>query len=177
MDINWEAISAVAGLLGAIGVIITLIYLSAQIRQNNNQLSGAATVAVYEYQRGLVDMLTSDTELYKIALRGNEDFNTLTEWEKQRFTLWCLYETGMWEMCHKLYKQGALDETLYFGKVKYWLQLHSSPGRRDWWTIHTAMLSDEFYKDVSAQLKDIPIRKLRETNPIFNSSVHDVKPE
>jgi hypothetical protein len=36
---NWEAISAIARLLGAIGVIITLIYLSVQIKQNNNQLS------------------------------------------------------------------------------------------------------------------------------------------
>jgi len=173
MVINWEAVGAVAGLLGAIGVIITLIYLAVQIKQNNNQLSGAATVAVYEYQRMLVEMLTTNTELYKIALRGNEDLDALTAWEKQQFTLWCLYETGMWEMCHKLYKQGALDKALYYGKVKYWLQLHSSPGRRDWWNIHTAMLSDEFYKEISVELEAIPVKKLRETNPIFDSSVHD----
>lgn len=170
---NWEAISAIAGLLGAVGVIVTLIYLSTQIQQNNNQLSGAATVAVYEYQRSLVEMLTNDTDLYKIALRGNEDLDVLTGWEKQRFVLWCLYETGMWEMCHKLYKQGALDKTIYFGKVKYWLQLHSSPSRRDWWNMYTAMISDAFFKDVSEQLKDTPVRKLRKTNPVFNSSMHD----
>jgi len=170
---NWDAVSAIAGLLGAIGVIITLIYLSAQIKQNNNQLSGAATTAVYEYQRKLVELLTEDTELYKIALRGNEDLNSLSEWEKQRFTLWCLYETGMWEMCHQQYKQGALDESIYLGKVKYWLQLHSSPGRREWWNTHTAMMSSEFYQDISAQLELIPVQKLRETNPVFNSSIHD----
>jgi len=172
---NWDAVSAIAGLLGAIGVIITLIYLSAQIKQNNNQLSGAATTAVYEYQRKLVELLTEDTELYKIALRGNEDLNSLNEWEKQRFTLWCLYETGMWEMCHQQYKQGVLDESIYLGKVKYWMQLHSSPGRREWWNMHSAMHSNEFYKDISAQLESIPVRKLRETNPVFNSSIHDQK--
>lgn len=32
MIINWEAVGAIAGLLGAIGVIVTLIYLSAQIK-------------------------------------------------------------------------------------------------------------------------------------------------
>lgn len=175
MTLNWEALSAIAGLLGAIGVIITLIYLSVQIKQNNNQQRGAATVAVYEYQRTLTEMLTSNTELYKIALRGNEDLDSLSEWEKQQFALWCLHETGMWEMCYKLYKQGALDEAIYFGKVKYWLQLHSSPGRRDWWNMHTAMLSGTFYKDISSQLESIPVKKLRETNPIFNSSVHDNK--
>lgn len=173
MTVNWEALSAIAGLLGALGVIITLIYLSAQIKQNNNQLRGAATVAVYEYQQTLIEMLLSNKKLYKIALRGNEDIHSLSEWEKQQFTLWCLNETGMWEMCYKLYKQGALDEALYHGKTKYWLQLHSSPGRREWWNIHTAMISGDFYEDISSQLEAIPVRKLRETNPIFNSSMHD----
>jgi hypothetical protein len=173
MDMNWEALTAIAGLLGAIGVIVTLIYLSAQIKQNNNQLRGAATTAVFEYQRTLTEMLTTNTELYKIALRGNEDFNPLNAWEKQQFTLWCLHETSMWEMCHKLHQQGALDEALYLGKKAYWLQLHSSPGRREWWKNHTAMLSDEFYKEISEELEAIPVRKLRESNPIFDSSVHD----
>jgi len=43
---NWDAVSAISGLLGALGVIITLIYLSAQIKQNNNQLRGAATTVM-----------------------------------------------------------------------------------------------------------------------------------
>lgn len=43
---NWEAIGAVANVLAAIGVIATLIYLSIQIRQNNKQLCGAATIAL-----------------------------------------------------------------------------------------------------------------------------------
>jgi hypothetical protein len=173
MDINWEAVSAIAGLLGALGVIVTLIYLAAQIKQNNKQLRGEATTAVFEYLRMLVEMLTNNTELYKIALRGNEDLSVLNEWEKQQFALWCLYETGMWEMCHKLHQQGALDEALYLGKKAYWLQLHSSPGRREWWNTMTAMLSQEFYKEISKELEEIPVRKLRETNPVFNSSNHD----
>ena len=105
----------------------------------------------------LVEMLTTNTVLYKITLRGNENLNSLNAWKKQQFTLWCLYETGMWEMCHKLYKQGALDEALYLGKKAYWLQLHSSPGRSEWWKNHTAMLSSEFYDEINAELEAIPL--------------------
>ena len=39
---NWDAIGAGAELIGATGVIITLIYLAMQIRQNTNQLKGEA---------------------------------------------------------------------------------------------------------------------------------------
>src|SRR5215471_1225620 len=110
MSVNWEALGAIANLLAAFGVIATLIYLAIQIRQNSNQLRGSATIAVYEYQRALTDTLTEDQELYKIALRGNEDLDSLDSWERQGFTILCIQETGMWEMCHGLWKQGALDE-------------------------------------------------------------------
>jgi len=172
MPVNWEALGAIAELLGAIGVIATLVYLSAQIRHNNEQLRGAATTAVYEYQRTLTEMLSEDQELYKIALRGNEDLSSLDSWEQQRFTIWCIHETGMWEMCHRLLKQGALDEELYLGKEAYWLQLHSSPGRREWWHTHSVMLNEGFYGDVSRQLESIPVRRLGDSIPIFDSSGH-----
>ena len=48
---NWEAIGAIAELLGAFGVIASLIYLATQIRQNSRQLMGASLIAVHEYQR------------------------------------------------------------------------------------------------------------------------------
>ena len=130
---NWDAIGAMAEILGAIGVIVTLAYLAVQIRQNSNQLRGTAITAVFEYQRSLTELLSADPELYKIALRGNEDLGSLDAFEQQRFAIWALQETGMWELCHSLLRQGALDEDFYRGKERYWLQLHSSPGRREWW--------------------------------------------
>ena len=42
MPLNWEAIAAVGEILGAIAVLITLWYLSVQIRQSN-KLAEAAT--------------------------------------------------------------------------------------------------------------------------------------
>jgi hypothetical protein len=44
MSVNWEALGAIANLLAALGVIATLIYLAIQIRQNNIQLRGSATI-------------------------------------------------------------------------------------------------------------------------------------
>jgi hypothetical protein len=75
--VNWEAVGAIANLAAALGVIATLIYLAIQIRQNSNQLRGAATIAVYDYQRSITDTLTEDQELDKIALRGNENLDSL----------------------------------------------------------------------------------------------------
>ena len=54
---NWEALGAIAELLGAIGVIATLLYLSRQIENNSKQLEGAATIAVHTYERSLIEGL------------------------------------------------------------------------------------------------------------------------
>jgi len=38
---NWDALSAIGELLGATGVVVTLIYLSVQIRQNTRAIRGS----------------------------------------------------------------------------------------------------------------------------------------
>lgn len=38
---NWDALSAIGELLGAAGVIVTLIYLSMQVRQNTRAIRGS----------------------------------------------------------------------------------------------------------------------------------------
>jgi hypothetical protein len=43
---NWEAIGAIGEVLGAIGVICTLLYLTVQIRQNTRALQGATLDAL-----------------------------------------------------------------------------------------------------------------------------------
>jgi hypothetical protein len=75
-------------------------------------------------------------------------------------------------MCHRLLKQGALDEALYRGKEAYWLALHSSPGRRKWWQQYAVMMNKEFVDDVSAQLNRMPVLKLGQVHALFISSVH-----
>jgi hypothetical protein len=37
------------------------------------------------------------------------------------------------------------------------------------------MVSEVFYREISEQLEAIPVRKLRETNPIFDSTDHSAR--
>jgi hypothetical protein len=48
---NWDAIGAIAELLGALGVLGSLLYLAVQIRQNTKALRGIAIDAVTSHQR------------------------------------------------------------------------------------------------------------------------------
>jgi hypothetical protein len=61
---NWEAIGAIGEVVGAAGVIASLIYLAAQIRQNTRSVEAAAYQSVAE---GLADAA------FRLVGRGSSD--------------------------------------------------------------------------------------------------------
>jgi hypothetical protein len=65
--VNWEALGAVAELLGAIAVFATLAYLSVQIRQSNVVMREQAQYHMLQNQVGYFDRLAESPELVRIV--------------------------------------------------------------------------------------------------------------
>ena len=82
---NWEAIGAVGEILGALGVIITLVYLATQIRQNNRSLLQSNSAQVTERLASLNSRLSTDKEFTELFLRGRADLSKLDAVELERF--------------------------------------------------------------------------------------------
>ena len=70
---NWEAIGAVGEILGAIGVIATLGYLAAQIRQNTRSSRDAASRASFDTVTRINLMLVENPEVADLAVRARFD--------------------------------------------------------------------------------------------------------
>ena len=88
---NWDAIGALAELLGALGVIVSLAYLAVQIRQNTAQIGEqsrelrlAAIDAIAQSFSRFRDPLIRDPELAALWLRGIADYDGLDEVEQVR---------------------------------------------------------------------------------------------
>ncbi len=83
---NWDAIGAVAELVGATAVFVSLIYFAAQIRNSkrSDQIIAAsqAASAVDEW----LGQIVRDAELHELYRRGLGDYASLTRQEKSRFT-------------------------------------------------------------------------------------------
>jgi len=84
--LNWEAIGAIGEIVGAAGVVVTLIYLANQIRQNTIQLEqntltakaaaqNASNEALRENRKAIFEFL----EMSEIYLRGNQRPQDLDE--------------------------------------------------------------------------------------------------
>ena len=84
---NWEAISAICEVVGSIAVVLTLIYLAVQIRQNTHSdqstaLEGTVNTAIANRQA-----IYESAEMTNIINRGMRDHEDLDEDELFRFRL------------------------------------------------------------------------------------------
>ncbi len=82
---NWDAIGAVAELLAAIGVIVSLIYLAGQIRRNTRvqKRTNLGDIAVELYTTARCT--TTGSELASLVLRGHADLASLDPVERYRY--------------------------------------------------------------------------------------------
>jgi len=83
---NWNAISAGGELIGALGVLLSLLYLAAQIRQNTRALHHSSLdQAIQDFSRWRGRLISDPTliALWRRGIRGQE----LDELERAQFDL------------------------------------------------------------------------------------------
>jgi hypothetical protein len=92
--LNWEAIGAIGEIVGAAGVIATLVYLAYQIRQNTFQLEqntlaakAAAQNASNEALRETRKSIFESSQMSEIYFNGNQDPGKLDEVSLMRYRL------------------------------------------------------------------------------------------
>jgi hypothetical protein len=81
---NWEMISAVGQMLGAIGVIISIIYLAVQIRNQNKESQRAAMNVLTTHWSDLNRTLVENPDLAALWIRALQSFDELDGASKLR---------------------------------------------------------------------------------------------
>jgi len=109
---NWEAIGAVGEILGAIAVLVTLIYLATQIRQHTLATRAGTNSAYAEAARAFNMAIANSPELARAMANWPESPADATP-EDQVLVLsaWraCFQ---IWANVHRQYRDGTLDPAL-----------------------------------------------------------------
>jgi heme/copper-type cytochrome/quinol oxidase subunit 1 len=82
---NWEMISAVGQMLGALGVIISIVYLAAQIHNQNNESRRASMNVLTTHWSDLNRSLVENPDLAALWIRALQSFDQLDGTSKLRF--------------------------------------------------------------------------------------------
>lgn len=153
---NWDAVGALAELLSALGVIASLVYLGAQIRQNTTALRGNAHEVAVERLTAVLQDLSTNPGLVQLVSRGSQDYASLSYDERLQFgSYWASAFVGA-EASLLQWKRGNLDEAVWqrdLSTIRPWLK---SPGVREWYSRSSIEFTPEFSAMVKREIEMTP---------------------
>ena len=112
---NWEALAAVAELAGALVVVVTLVYVATELRENTKALRASAADSALAVVLEFTGDLARDKEVNQLFTVGTEDWDSLSESDRARlaFVLFRLFK--ILETIHYHHSLGTLDEETWSG--------------------------------------------------------------
>ena len=149
---NWEAISTIAEIVGAAAVVISLIYLATQIRQNNRQVEEQIrALRLQAYDTAGADFsalrlhISGSPQLSSVWRRAKDGYSALEPDERAQANE--LLHELMWayQNIFSRMEDGTADEVLWNladRNIGYWM---GNLGFREWWRIEQKTpYTDEF---------------------------------
>ncbi len=127
---NWDAISAVSEIVGAVAVVISLIYVAAQIRQNTKMMRTAAKQSLTEASQNLIYTAIDKSEEW-VKLTTGDDPSTPEEDARMSLLVRAMLR-GFESQCYQ-YESGLLEDDEWRAlqtAIKY---LCSLPGFNKYW--------------------------------------------
>ena len=112
---NWEAISAIGQVVGAIAVVISLIYVASEVRKNTNATRLAAMRSMHDAFNHWIQLLAQYPDLNDVYNRGINDFESLEGNDRGRFFVLMNGEFRNFEEIYHLKARGHLDEDVWRG--------------------------------------------------------------
>ena len=151
---DWNAVSAVASVLAAISVTLTVVYLAIQIRKNthatHSQTYQLATSALAE----MAGIIGSSKELARIFRVGMINSDKLDEDEFAQFGYLGISLFRRFENVFFQYQSRMIDEDFWTGHRDNILWFFHRPGMQVWWKDRKFAFSKSFREFLDSSTPD-----------------------
>ncbi len=141
---NWDAIGAIAELVGAAGVILSLVYLAAQIRQNTRSTNASAFHALNSSLTQMSATIASNRGTARLFRVGLTEFETLDADEVIQFFNILNFNFRHLESAYVQYRQGMRDEKNWLSWQSDVVAYAASPSVRQWWKLRRDAYEEGF---------------------------------
>jgi hypothetical protein len=147
---NWEAVGAIAELAGAIGVILSLIYLASQIRQNTRSLQASTFQSMHDSAVQRLLAVADNDGLADRYLQGMQDPSSLHGRERLQLDQFLQAMLRGFENYYYQHQKGLLEQELWVGYRESIRAAVSPPGFPPWWSRARHMFSRNFAELIDA---------------------------
>jgi hypothetical protein len=154
---NWDAIGAVGETVGALGVLVTLVYLATQIRDNTRSLQAASLQSVLEGARDRYFLpMAQSSDMSEIFARGLTCLDDLDADEKRRFFYMMFEQYFQMQQVMHLHERDLIPQVDYDAWLDYTTSLTRTPGGAEMWTHCETVITPTIAKVINAHLREAP---------------------
>ena len=150
---NWDAIGAIAELLGAIAVFITLVYLTLQIRQNTQAVRASAMNSSVVQVGNVRRDIYADSEMAEIYLKGSEDPHALSPVDQIRYRTLVHNMLMTQANTHAQSRYAGLPASSWESQAPILRRVLRSPGGRWFWENYRQEFEDAFRLEIDSILR------------------------
>ena len=147
--VNWEAISAIGQIVGALAVVISLIYLATEVRSNARATREASMRSTSDSFTRWIQQLSAHPHLRELYYRGIHDYESLQGADLVGFGVLML---EMFRLNEELYYQrleGQLGPRLWRGFEAGMRELNAYPGVQAWWRLRSHWFSEDYANHIN----------------------------
>jgi hypothetical protein len=145
-----EDLGNIGEFVAAVGVIVSLIYLAMQIRQNTESVrantSHAVSSSFTEWGRRLLDR-----DLFCIWREGRGDLQSLSPEERDRFLMMAQIQFRNYEDAFHQFQRSLLEAEVWESRRTAMLEYFFEPGIQDWWSRRKNTFSRSFREFLDQQ--------------------------
>lgn len=149
-----DQLASIGDLLGGIGVILSLLYLAVQLRDQSRGLRSESYGRSLDRLARLQERFAEDSDFSRLFNKGLVEPQSLSIDERIRFTWGCTEMFGAFEYMQHQQTQGDLPDVIWIRwheTIKFWMTF---PGMHAWWQGKPAPFSTEFSRFIEQCIEE-----------------------
>lgn len=151
-----QSLTAIAGIISSLAVVVSLIHASVQLRHNTRALMATTYNAVTANSLALLAPVSGSAEFSEFLHRAQADPASLTSAEKHRFHAFLLTIFRHWDNLYYQFRHGTLDAEMweiYERTLAHWL---ANPAWQAWFRENSGNCSNSLQALIRKRLGAAP---------------------
>jgi len=153
---NLDAIGNIGEAVGALAVVVSLVYLAIQMRLNTASVRSATHQSIVATSATTNAVIAQNKELARIFRVGCDELNQLDDDERVQFSFLVSQFIDIFENLYLHHRHGSLDDDFWRPREEAYLDLFRTPGFAHCWNERSQHYATSFQEFVNERLADRP---------------------
>ena len=140
--------------IGGIAVVVSLVYLVGQIRQNSRLLRSSTASATIDAFNDASTLIVQDSEVAKIYWDGMADRSSLAEVDRQRFDALVAMNFNQWNQEYQFATDRVIGPVVWDSRARTLRRFLQLQGLRQWWNEWRDMYGGDFAEFVDGLIRE-----------------------